>query len=259
MLAVVLLLLLALAGGGYFLFSVFRGDAGESVADVEHLATEEPLRPLPAPAEPESPPAEEEKSSEPLPRLDESDATVRAMAASLSRHPKLARWLATDELIRRFVRVVANVAYGESPRTHVRFLEPEGDFVAEGQGEELRVDPRSYARYDVLTEVFVSLDDRGVAELYGYLSPLMEQAYRELGYPDASFAQLLRRAVDELLAVPIVEPEAPLRPRVISYEFADPTLENLTDPQKQLLRMGPTNVRRIQAKLRELMRLIERT
>ncbi len=35
------------------------------------------------------------------------------------------------------------------------------------------------------------------------------------------------------------------------YEYADRTLEALTPAQKQLLRMGPANVARIQAKLRE--------
>lgn len=258
LLAVGLLLVLALLGGGYFLFSVFRDDGEEAPAVTEAPASEQQPRLPPADEPPQAPP-EKEPPSEPLPRLDESDAAVRAMAVTLSRHPKLARWLATDELIRRFVRVVANVAYGESPRSHVRFLEPQGEFATTGQDEELRVDPRTYARYDVLTEVFVSLDERGVAELYEYVSPLIEQAYRELGYPEASFEQLLRRAVDELLEVPIVEPDVALQPRVISYEFADPALEELTDPQKQLLRMGPTNVRRVQSKLRQLMALIERT
>jgi hypothetical protein len=36
------------------------------------------------------------------------------------------------------------------------------------------------------------------------------------------------------------------------YKFADRQLESLTAPQKQLLRTGPENMRRIKAKLREL-------
>jgi hypothetical protein len=36
------------------------------------------------------------------------------------------------------------------------------------------------------------------------------------------------------------------------YEYADRKLEALTPAQKQLLRMGPSNVARIQAKLREV-------
>jgi hypothetical protein len=36
------------------------------------------------------------------------------------------------------------------------------------------------------------------------------------------------------------------------YKFADRQLESLTTPQKQLLRTGPENMRRIKAKLREI-------
>ena len=43
-----------------------------------------------------------------------------------------------------------------------------------------------------------------------------------------------------------------LVPAVRSYHFADPALEALSPAQKQLLRLGPGNARRVQAKLREL-------
>jgi hypothetical protein len=38
----------------------------------------------------------------------------------------------------------------------------------------------------------------------------------------------------------------------VSYAIADETLEALSQAQKQLLRMGPKNVREIQGKIREL-------
>ena len=38
----------------------------------------------------------------------------------------------------------------------------------------------------------------------------------------------------------------------VMYKYADERLESLSDPQKQLLRTGPDNMRRIKAKLREL-------
>lgn len=254
LIAVSLLLLTALVGGGYFLYSVFSSGGGAPPEQTAVSAA--PAAPTPPTPEP---PAAEAPAPEAfsLPRLDDSDETVRTLAVSLSRHPRLASWLANDELIRRFVLVVANVAYGEPPRNHVRFLAPDGRFVVERSGEELRVDPQSYMRYDVLTEVFVSLDESGLAELYHRLHPLLEQAYGELGYPDPDFDHLLHQAVGELLEVPIVEPELQVKPRVISYELVDPELEALSDPQKQLLRMGPTNVRRIQDKLRRLDRLLD--
>ena len=36
------------------------------------------------------------------------------------------------------------------------------------------------------------------------------------------------------------------------HQWADPAIERLSDARKQLLRMGPRNVERIQAKLREI-------
>jgi hypothetical protein len=43
----------------------------------------------------------------------------------------------------------------------------------------------------------------------------------------------------------------------IGYAYADPRLEGLSPPQKQLLRMGPENVKAIQAKLREIASFLQ--
>ncbi|HSO23493.1 MAG TPA: DUF3014 domain-containing protein, partial [Chondromyces sp.] len=44
--------------------------------------------------------------------------------------------------------------------------------------------------------------------------------------------------------------------RAIVYAYADDRLEHLSDAQKQLLRMGPENVRRVAATLGELRRVM---
>ena len=49
-----------------------------------------------------------------------------------------------------------------------------------------------------------------------------------------------------------MEEDVALRPGGIGYAYVDPRLESLSAAQKQLLRMGPENVRTIQAKLREI-------
>ena len=43
----------------------------------------------------------------------------------------------------------------------------------------------------------------------------------------------------------------------IVYAYADPRLEGLSPAQKQLLRMGPENVKAIQAKLREIAAVLQ--
>ena len=79
----------------------------------------------------------------------------------------------------------------------------------------------------------------------------MNEADRNFG-GTGNFDAELERAIVELLKVPVVEGDVPLRMAGIGYAFADPRLEALSPPQKQLLRMGPENVRAIQGKLREI-------
>lgn len=193
-----------------------------------------------------------------LPELDASDAFVRDLVAGLSSRPRLAEWLATDRLVRRFVGAVVSVAAGLSPRDEVEFLEPEGTFRVRDPGDTTAVEPASYRRYDPVAETFVALDTRGTARLYRNLRPLFQEAYRDLGFREGSFDGALARAVETLLDVPV--PDGPVQ--VVSvggsvYEYRDPELERLSPAQKHLLRTGPENIRRIQAKLRELAEALD--
>jgi hypothetical protein len=64
------------------------------------------------------------------------------------------------------------------------------------------------------------------------------------------------QVIDHLLATPDVrEPLVLVQPRVL-YEFADPTLQNLSAGQKILLRMGAENRQEAKAKLREFRQAI---
>lgn len=189
-----------------------------------------------------------------LPDLDSSDSWLRDFAAGLSKHPKLAYLLQSDRLIRRFVVVVDNVAEGVSPRSHVPFFAPDTDFQAIRHGDREQIDPRSYHRYDFLVDVFSSLDPQGCAELYRRAKPLLQQAYRDLGYPKRDFDDTLRRAIRNVLDTPLVEDPIELVPRVKSYRLADEHLEGLQPAQKHLLRMGRENAQKVQQKLRDLAR-----
>ena len=97
----------------------------------------------------------------------------------------------------------------------------------------------------------LSLDIDATAALYRTLRPLIDEAYTELGYPQARFDDTLVRAFAELLRAPVVVGEAELVPRIISQAYLDPELEDLSGAQKQLLRLGPANASRVQRKLRE--------
>jgi len=187
-----------------------------------------------------------------LPPLDRSDALVRDLVSRLSAHPQLARWLVTDDLVERFVVTVVTLAGGGSPASHLDFMEPEGDFQVRQAQESLFIAPASFRRYDLIAETFGSLDTRGTAQLYRQLRPLFEEAYAELGIPDLTFDQMMGRALDNLLAVPIPDEPVEVVPEEGFYEFRDAYLEDLDPAAKHLLRMGPENARRVQRKLMEL-------
>lgn len=208
--------------------------------------------PSSSPPPSEAPPPVEMAPAPELPALDASDEAVRALVEALSEHPRLAAWLAPDDLVRRFVAAVVDIANEESPRPHISHLAPPGNFgVTEHQGL-LVIDSASYARYNTATTVLDSLDDKQTKELYQHLQPLFDEAYQDLGYPGGSFDVALGRAIDRLLATPIPAGPVPVKRRVKNYRFADPDLEALSPIEKHLIRMGPTNARKIQAKLRQL-------
>jgi len=192
-----------------------------------------------------------------LPPLAETDAIVRELVGQLSAHPSIAAWLATKGLIANFTVVTLNIAEGQAPTTHLRPLAPKARFQTTGSGAALAINPKSYDRYNGYGDAVGSLDATGTARLYLTLKPRVLDAYRELGYPDGDFDRVLERAIGELLKAPVVDGAVPLRPKTLSFAFADPQLESLAPAQKQLLRMGPRNVAAVQGKLREIAGLLQ--
>jgi hypothetical protein len=114
------------------------------------------------------------------------------------------------------------------------------------------MDPRSHDRYAGIADAIASVDPAGAARLYATLKPRIEEAHRDLGSSDQSFDRALERAILALLETPILDGPVRLKPKGIGYAYADERLEALMGPQKQLLRMGPRNVRIIKSRLREM-------
>jgi hypothetical protein len=238
----ILLVLVAVFALYYFVIYRNAGKGGETASIPPVTAEEKQL----APAEPSDVPAV------PPVALDQSDDLVRRLAREISSHPRLASWLKSEQLIRHFVGAVDNIANGLSPRSHIAFFMPEGDFKAIKTGTVFVADPNGFTRYNPVVDVFVSVDSAQCVSLLRGLKPLCQEAYRDLGYPDQDFEATLIRAISELLEAPVVEGDIILEKAVLNYTMLDPNLENLSDAQKHLLRMGPENVEAIQKKLREL-------
>jgi len=245
--AIVLVILAALAAGGYYWLG--RRTQPEPAGVRAH--TEQPVAGTPTPK-----PVAEAGDIIDLPPLPQTDAIVRQLVSGLSTHPAAAAWLAGDQLLRGFAVSVHNIAAGRSPSAQLIRLRPAQKFAVRGTGSDLSIDPRSYARYDAYADAVAALDARGAARLYATLKPRIQDAHRELGDPDGDFDRVMARAIDELLATPVLEGKVALASKSVSYEFADARLQSLSSAQRQLLRMGPRNVKMIQAKLREIAPLI---
>ena len=187
-----------------------------------------------------------------LPPLDASDSVVNTLVRALSSSPAIVAWLTTNGLIRNFVTVMTNIADGATPAKHLKPLSPRPGFPIETRNRAIYVDPRGYDRYNAVADAVASVDPAGAARLYATLRPLIEEANRSLVSSDQSFDRTLERAIIMLLNTPILDHPERLRPKGIGYAYDDERLEALRGAQKQLLRMGPRNVRIIQDRLREI-------
>ena len=240
---VALVVIIAAVFGWWYL----TRDVAEEPQDIAVAATPTPV--------PEPTPTLEERLSSRLSgtTLATSDAVVRELVAEVSSHPKLAVWLVNEDLVRRFVASVNNIAAGVSPQAHLDFLRPKEGFEVDEQPDGvLFIEPDSYARYDLIAQVFSSLDTEGTAALYRELEPLVDEAYAEIGPANADFDDRLDKAFDQLLAVPVLEGPIQVEQLIVTYAWADDKLEALSAAQRHLLRMGPDNVSMIQSKLGEL-------
>jgi hypothetical protein len=235
--------------GGYYLFS--GKPAKEPLPGTEPPKSETPT-PAPKPSL--------ETAKEPLPvarpSLAESDDWVRQKGQALSAEPGWAQWLANKNLIRRLTAAVVNISEGKSPRKHLSFLGSQKPFSALKKEGGLYLDPQTYDRYNLVTEIISRMEAVKAVGVFKELSPLFQDAYRELGYPQGEFQAVLIHAIKELLLTPVVEGDIRVKEAVLSYWAVDDNLEDLSEAQKHLLRMGPQNTRKIQKKLREMALLL---
>jgi hypothetical protein len=186
-----------------------------------------------------------------LPPLDDSDALVRQRIGLLSSNRLVSAWLATKGLVRNFTTVVDNISHGVNPSRHLRVLKPAGQFRVMTRGANVVIDPRTYDRFTPIADAAASIDAAGAGRLYRSFKPLLQMAYDELGNQE-SIDRAVERAIGGLLQVPAVDGDVRVEQggEGIGYDYVDPRFDALNGAQKQLLRMGPKNIRVIQQQLR---------
>lgn len=207
----------------------------------------QPGEPLPAPttaSEGARTPNRPDRQPIELPGLDASDAFFRDVVGLLSRHPLVARLLATDGLVRRTVLSVEQIGDGRTPSVPLATLRPPTRLAIVGE-DAGPIDTRTYARWDAATAALTSVNPSEAAQLYVNLKPLFDAAYADLGHPGGDFDGALTRAIDVLLATPAPASTPELLRRPGYYEHSDATLRSLRPVQKQLLLVGPDSQRRL--------------
>jgi hypothetical protein len=185
-----------------------------------------------------------------LPPLQESDPFVRERLEPLDLPEP---WLEQGDYVRRLAVLAENAARGEYPRRQLAFMAPRGQFQVIERNDRVFLDPDSYDRYDRYLQELEEVEPERLAALLETIDPLVENALGEIGV-DAPPGQVFETALREVLAVPVLEGDGSVelvQPNVM-YQFADPELESLSPLKKQVLRMGPANVRRLQMYLRRL-------
>jgi hypothetical protein len=212
------------------------------------------VAPEPAPAI-DTPPAE---PAIPLPSLDDSDGEIASTLTEAFGEPVVKEYLRTESFIRNVVVTIDSL-----PRPALslerRPIQPTlGLFAVSGPEDALALSDENYSRYTPFVTLVARTDGRAIVEVYRRYHPLLQEAYVELGNPDAVFETRVREVIDHLLATPeVAEPIALVQPNVL-YEYKDPALEELSAGQKILIRMGPEHRALIKSKLREIRTLLAR-
>ncbi|KXS36301.1 MAG: hypothetical protein AWU56_416 [Idiomarina sp. T82-3] len=208
--------------------------------------------PDPEPAATPEPTTEVVEEPEPaitLPDLNESTPTV---LQELDNSGIEIQPLKSSQLIKDAVVIIDNLRNGMLVTDRTVVQRPDGRFsVIEVEGD-LYIDEQSYQRYDPIVDWFTSLDANALVDNYELFKPLLQEAYGEIGYPDSEFKNAIIEAINVLLETPVPESLVQVDDDSVMYTYHDSSLEALPPAQKQLLRMGPNNIERIKAKLREV-------
>lgn len=189
---------------------------------------------------------------EPVPALAESDAFVQRKALAIINDNVLSSSLVQQDLARQFVVFVDNLAQGELTRKVSPLKGPEKLFSVSEITNKVYLNPEGFHRYDAYVDSIAKMDEQTLMATYKQMTPMLEEAFSELGYSNAKFNDRMLQAIKILLAAPIIEDPIELSSISVNYQFVDPNLEALPSAQKLLIRMGPENTRKLKVALRKL-------
>ena len=188
----------------------------------------------------------------PLPPLDESDPEVLGGLTEIFGAEAVMQHLVPERIVRNIVVSIDNAPRQQMALNQRPFQAAAGDFVVRGSDDDIVLAPENFARYEPFVALVSNLDAKTLVSFYRGLEPLFQQAYEDLGHPDASFTDRLNEVIEHLLQTPTPRGEIALVQPSVVYKFADERLEKLSAGQKLLIRMGVDNATVVKGKLREI-------
>lgn len=242
--------------------------------DSSEFLKQEPVVPAPQPLE--EPVKEEEPVERPttelveeekpavqeivitLPELNESDDWLQNKLPDLTWRNELIPLLVTEDIIRRFVVFTDNFSQGLLAYEHSLFVQPKDKFSVdeqsvnvEGEQNVWQWDSNTSKRFDLYVDLLRSVDSTTLVNWYIDMKPLIDEAYRELGYEE-DFTYALQDAITRVLDMELPKSAMEVTRTSVMYKFQDPQLEALDDSDKLLLRIGKENLLIIKSVLLEI-------
>lgn len=187
-----------------------------------------------------------------LPTIDKSDPVILTAIQDFSEEPLVAELLLKEDLLRSTVVFIDNFSRGDFIASFSPLIAPKAPFHIKKSDDKIYVSVLNYHRYDIYMQYIDSIDSEKLVQTYRMLKPLIDHSYAEISLPGASFDDVLNDAIAMALSVPVINGPITLKSPSVMYIFNNPALENLNDAQKLLLRLGGTNLAKLQNKLQDI-------
>lgn len=204
--------------------------------------------PVPEPPAPEVPVEVEP----PAISLGESDGVLAETMASINAGQLGDQFIMRPNGLERGVAIVDNLRQGAVPYKLLPVGRPSKAFPFTDNGLAVTMDPAGFERYNGLADTVAGIDVPATLAIYDLLSVAIEEAWDALGYTDTAFDDAVLSTLGAIMLTPATNVEARLIKDESNWIYEDEALESLSALQKQIMRMGPENADKIQAKAREL-------
>ena len=186
-----------------------------------------------------------------------SDATVKSALMMVAASPTFAKFLVNERLIEKFVINVNNLSSQQLSPKDALVVPPEDKFKTYNQANRVWIDNSSFQRYNGYVEALESVDTEELLAVFDNYENDIREKFAEISRPGKNFDSALIDAINTLLDTPQVPVPIEVYSDSVMYKFKDEQLESLSGPQKQLLRTGPENMRRIKDILRSVKDALE--